>query len=231
MKTHTSFEQLILRAVLHKVSPMVTRVLALPGYLDLESFDEVLRILLHQSSAVAPHQTGSVIAASYSAVLPHRGCLLAPRCASILVRTVYKRQPTVFQPVSAVGGKPLNRRCATRTQTPEKRGSRMSGSALLSTWTYNGLPAHLATRISLFSKSQDCGQVVARPSTRPPWAGSDSGKEGRYRSKSGKAPTRRSFRVRRRLFRCRAARYSGIAARHSGSASSNFSALLNSRQR
>ena len=53
-------------------------------------------------------------------------------------------------------------------------------------------------RVSLFSKSQDCGQVVGEPSTRPPWAGSDSGKEGRYRSKSGKVPTRRSFPVARR---------------------------------
>jgi len=112
---------------------MVTRVLALPGYLDLESFDDVLRTLLHQSSAVAPHRTGSVTAASYSAVLPHRAWLLAPRCASILVCTVYKRQPTAFQPVSAVDGKPLNRRCATRTQTPEIRGSGMSGYALLFT--------------------------------------------------------------------------------------------------
>jgi hypothetical protein len=36
------------------------------------------------------------------------------------------------------------------------------------------------TRISLFSKSHDCGQVVARPLTRPPWAGSDSGREARF---------------------------------------------------
>ncbi len=29
------------------------------------------------------------------------------------------------------------------------------------TWSFNSLPAHLATRISVFSKSHDCGQVVA----------------------------------------------------------------------
>jgi len=67
-----------------------------------------------------------------------------------------------------------------------------------STRSYNGLPAHPATRISLFSRPRHCGQVVAQRSTRPPWAGSDSGKEGRYRSKSGKVPTRRSFPVARR---------------------------------
>ena len=119
---------------------MVTRVLALPDYLDLETFDEVLRTLLHQSSAVAPHRTGSVIAAPYSAILPHRYCLLAPRCASILVCTVYKRQLTAFQPVSAVGGKPPNRRCATRTRTPEIRGSGTSGSALLFTRPMTAYP-------------------------------------------------------------------------------------------
>src|SRR5215471_11590889 len=46
MKTRTSFNQLILRAVLRKVSPMVIRVLAVPDYLDLSSFDEVFRTLL-----------------------------------------------------------------------------------------------------------------------------------------------------------------------------------------
>jgi Plasmid pRiA4b ORF-3-like protein len=46
MKTQTSFNRLILRAVLRKVSPMVIRVLAVPDYLDLSSFDEVFRTLL-----------------------------------------------------------------------------------------------------------------------------------------------------------------------------------------
>jgi hypothetical protein len=46
MKTQTSFKRLILRAVLRKVSPMVIRLLAVPDYLDLASFDEVFRTLL-----------------------------------------------------------------------------------------------------------------------------------------------------------------------------------------
>jgi len=46
MKTQTPFKRLILRAVLHKVSPMVIRVLAIPDYLDLSRFDEVFRALL-----------------------------------------------------------------------------------------------------------------------------------------------------------------------------------------
>jgi Plasmid pRiA4b ORF-3-like protein len=46
MKTQTPFKRLILRAVLRKVSPMVIRVLAVPDYLDLASFDEVFRTLL-----------------------------------------------------------------------------------------------------------------------------------------------------------------------------------------
>src|SRR5439155_8854910 len=46
MKTQTPFKRLILRAVLRKVSPMVIRVLAVPDYLDLSSFDEVFRTLL-----------------------------------------------------------------------------------------------------------------------------------------------------------------------------------------
>jgi hypothetical protein len=46
MKTQTPFKRLILRAVLRKVSPMVIRVLAVPDYLDLSSFDEVFRSLL-----------------------------------------------------------------------------------------------------------------------------------------------------------------------------------------
>jgi hypothetical protein len=48
------------------------------------------------------------------------------------------------------------------------------------TLTRNGLTAHVATRISLFSKSHDCGQVVAHPSTRPQWTASDSSSEGRF---------------------------------------------------
>jgi Plasmid pRiA4b ORF-3-like protein len=46
MKTQTSFNRLILQAVLRKVSPMVIRVLAVPDYLDLASFGEVFRSLL-----------------------------------------------------------------------------------------------------------------------------------------------------------------------------------------
>ena len=46
MKTQTPFKRLILRAVLRKVSPMVIRVLAVPDYLDLSSFDEVFCTLL-----------------------------------------------------------------------------------------------------------------------------------------------------------------------------------------
>jgi hypothetical protein len=46
MKTQTPFYQLILRAVLRKVSPMVIRVLVVPDYLELSSFDEVFRTLL-----------------------------------------------------------------------------------------------------------------------------------------------------------------------------------------
>ena len=69
----------------------------------------------------------------------------------------------------------MNLHCATAFQ--------MSINCLASTGIhlpYNGVPAHVATRISLFSKSHDCGQVVAHPSTCPPWAGSDSGREGRF---------------------------------------------------
>src|ERR1017187_5804310 len=46
MKTQTPFKRLILRAVLRKVSPMVIRVLALPDYLTLADFDEVICTLL-----------------------------------------------------------------------------------------------------------------------------------------------------------------------------------------
>ena len=42
------------------------------------------------------------------------------------------------------------------------------------------LTSHVAARIFLFSKSHDCGQEVAHPSTHPPWAGPDSGREGRF---------------------------------------------------
>jgi Plasmid pRiA4b ORF-3-like protein len=44
--TQTSFKRLVLRAVLRKVSPMVIRVLAVPDYVDLASFDELFRTLL-----------------------------------------------------------------------------------------------------------------------------------------------------------------------------------------
>src|SRR5437870_11512634 len=46
MTTQTPFKRLVLRAVLRKVSPMVIRVLAVPDYLDLSSFDEVFCTLL-----------------------------------------------------------------------------------------------------------------------------------------------------------------------------------------
>ena len=46
MTTPTPFNQLVLRAILHKVSPMVIRVLAVPDYLDLIGFDEVFRTML-----------------------------------------------------------------------------------------------------------------------------------------------------------------------------------------
>ena len=41
MKTQTPFKRLILRAVLHKVSPMVIRVLAVRDHLALSDFDEL----------------------------------------------------------------------------------------------------------------------------------------------------------------------------------------------
>ncbi len=46
MNTQTPFEWLFLRAVLRNVSPMVIRVLAVPDYLDLASFDEVFCAIL-----------------------------------------------------------------------------------------------------------------------------------------------------------------------------------------
>ncbi|MGH9433053.1 MAG: IS1096 element passenger TnpR family protein [Terriglobia bacterium] len=46
MITQIPFKQLILRAVLRKVSPMVIWVLAVPDYLDPSRFDEVFRTLL-----------------------------------------------------------------------------------------------------------------------------------------------------------------------------------------
>jgi hypothetical protein len=64
------------------------------------------------------------------------------------------------------------------------------------TWTYNGVPTHLATRVFLFSKSHDCGQVIAHPSTRPPWAGSDSGREGRLNEAAGAADASRAWKWR-----------------------------------
>jgi hypothetical protein len=45
MNTQTPFKRLLLRAVLRNVSPMVIRVLALPDYLDLPSFDGVFRTI------------------------------------------------------------------------------------------------------------------------------------------------------------------------------------------
>jgi hypothetical protein len=62
----------------------------------------------------------------------------------------------------------------------------------------NGLPAHVATRISLFSKSHDCGQVIAHPQLAhlgpvriPAW-------KGVFHSQSGYVPIQHSLRVRRR---------------------------------
>src|SRR5262250_1735221 len=46
MKTQTSFNRLILRAVFRKVSPMVIRVLAIPDYLTLSEFDEIFCTVL-----------------------------------------------------------------------------------------------------------------------------------------------------------------------------------------
>jgi hypothetical protein len=46
MKTQIPFNRLILRAALRKVSPMVIRLLAVPDYLDLASFDEFFRTVL-----------------------------------------------------------------------------------------------------------------------------------------------------------------------------------------
>ena len=53
----------------------------------------------------------------------------------------------------------------------------IGGPATPGTLTRNPT-AHVATRLSLLSKSHDCVQVVPHSSTRPPWAGSDSGREG-----------------------------------------------------
>ena len=49
MTTKTSFNRLILRAVLRNVSPMVIRMLAVPDYLDLPNFDEVFRTILDRA--------------------------------------------------------------------------------------------------------------------------------------------------------------------------------------
>jgi hypothetical protein len=46
MPAPTPFKRLIFRAVLGNVSPMVIRVLAVPDYLDLPTFDEVFRTIL-----------------------------------------------------------------------------------------------------------------------------------------------------------------------------------------
>jgi hypothetical protein len=46
MRTSVSFKQLILRAVLRSVSPMVVRILAVPDFLSLHEFDEVFRAIL-----------------------------------------------------------------------------------------------------------------------------------------------------------------------------------------
>src|SRR3954452_10282702 len=46
MPAPTPFKRLIFRAVLRHVSPMVIRVLAVPDYVDLPTFDEVFRTVL-----------------------------------------------------------------------------------------------------------------------------------------------------------------------------------------
>jgi len=46
MTAQRPFNRLIFRAVLRNVSPMVIRVLAVPDYLDLPSFDEIFRTIL-----------------------------------------------------------------------------------------------------------------------------------------------------------------------------------------
>jgi hypothetical protein len=46
MPAPTPFKRLIFRAVLRNVSPMVIRVLAVPDYLDLPTFDEIFRTVL-----------------------------------------------------------------------------------------------------------------------------------------------------------------------------------------
>lgn len=46
MKAQTPFKQLIPRAVLRKVSPMVIRTLAVPDYVNLASLDEIFYTLL-----------------------------------------------------------------------------------------------------------------------------------------------------------------------------------------
>ncbi len=46
MPAPTTFNRLIFRAVLRNVNPMVIRVLAVPDYLDLPTFDEVFRTVL-----------------------------------------------------------------------------------------------------------------------------------------------------------------------------------------
>jgi len=46
MSASAPFNRLIVRAVLRNVSPMVMRVVAVPDYLDLPTFDEVFRAIL-----------------------------------------------------------------------------------------------------------------------------------------------------------------------------------------
>src|SRR6516165_1806311 len=46
MTPHPPFKRLILRADLHRVSPMVIRVISVPDALDLPEFDEASRAVL-----------------------------------------------------------------------------------------------------------------------------------------------------------------------------------------
>jgi len=65
--------------------------------------------------------------------------------------------------------------CATAGNRSARRCMRRLG------FPVNGLPTQLRALISLSIKSRDRGQLVDHASTdTPPWAGSDSGKEGRF---------------------------------------------------
>src|ERR1700733_1649359 len=55
MNPRRPFKRLVLRAVLRHVSPMVIRVLAVPDYLDLLSFNEVFRSI---PGCLSPSRTG-----------------------------------------------------------------------------------------------------------------------------------------------------------------------------